>query len=190
MTVFLETNRLILRQFTDSEEDGALLLELDSDPAVMRYIGPFALGSIEAYRERMRTNWLPYYATHPARGFWAVIEKSTNQFIGWFLLRPSTDYRFAGEAGWTRPTDLEIGYRLRQTAWGRGLATEVATELVKMALNDPTVTCVVACALVPNQASTRVMEKVGMSHVREFALPGFTEPIVMYAVCREADKVV
>jgi [ribosomal protein S5]-alanine N-acetyltransferase len=185
MTVFLETDRLILRQFTDTEEDGALLLDLDSDPEVMRYIGPFALGGVEAYRERMRTNWLAYYTTHPARGFWAVIEKSTNQFIGWFLLRPSTDYRFAAAAGWTRPTDLELGYRLRQSAWGRGLATEVATELVKMALDDPEVTSVVACELVPNRASTRVMEKVGMSRVREFALLGFTEPIVMYAVCRE-----
>jgi [ribosomal protein S5]-alanine N-acetyltransferase len=190
MTVFLETDRLILRQFTDTEEDGALLLDLDSDPEVMRYIGPFALGGVEAYRERMRTNWLAYYTTHPARGFWAVIEKSTNQFIGWFLLRPSTDYRFAAAAGWTRPTDLELGYRLRQSAWGRGLATEVATELVKMALDDPEVTSVVACALVPNRASTRVMEKVGMSRVREFALPGFTEPIVMYAVCREGYEVV
>jgi [ribosomal protein S5]-alanine N-acetyltransferase len=185
MTVFIESDRLILRQFTDTEEDGALLFELDSDPAVMRYIGPFAQGSIEAYRERMRNNWLPYYTSHSARGFWAVIEKSTNQFVGWFLLRPAPDYLFATHAGWTRPTDIELGYRLRQSAWGRGIATEVARELARITLADPAVTSVVSCALVGNRASTRVMEKVGMSRVREFMLPGFTEPSVMYALCRE-----
>jgi RimJ/RimL family protein N-acetyltransferase len=185
MNIFLETERIILRQFSDTDADAELLLELDSDPAVMRYIGPFGLGSVEAYRERIRTVWMPYYASHQSHGFWAVIEKSTSQFLGWFLLRPSTDFRFATQAGWTRPTDIEIGYRLRQAAWGRGLATEVAAALVRLTLDDPTVTCVVACALVPNRASTRVMEKVGMSRVREFALPDFTDPCVMYAVCRE-----
>jgi RimJ/RimL family protein N-acetyltransferase len=182
MNVFLETERLLLRQLTDTDADGSLLLELDSDPEVMRYLGSSTLGSIEAYRERIRTAWLPYYAAHPARGIWAAIEKNTSQFIGWFFLRPSTDYRFAGEAEWTRPTDIEIGYRLRKAAWGRGLATEVARELVRIAFEDTTVTRVVACALMANRASTRVMEKVGMSRVREFKLPGFTEPCVMYAV--------
>jgi RimJ/RimL family protein N-acetyltransferase len=190
MTILLETDRLILRQFTDTDADGELLLELDSDPEVMRYIGPFGLGSVQAYRERIRTSWMVYYAAHPARGVWAVIEKSTNQFLGWFLLRPSTDYRLATHAGWTRPTNIEIGYRLRRAAWGRGLATEVATALVRLTLDDPAVTCVVSCAMVLNRASTRVMEKVGMSRVREFMLPGFTDPCVMYAVCREGCSVV
>ncbi len=190
MTIFLETERLILRQFTDTEEDGALLFELDSDPAVMRFVGPFGLGTVEAYRERVRTNWLRYYSEYSARGIWAAIEKSTKQFIGWFLLRPSTDYRFASEIGWTRPTDLELGYRLRQAAWGCGLATEVAKELVRSVIDDPSVTCVVAYALIANRGSTRVMEKVGMSRVREIVLPGFTEPGVLYALCREGCSVV
>jgi RimJ/RimL family protein N-acetyltransferase len=158
------------------------MFELDSDPAVMRYIGTSDLGNVEAYRERIRKVWLPYYAAHPARGLWALIEKSTNQFAGWFFLRPSPDFRFAAAAGWTRPSEIEIGYRLRQAAWGRGLATEVATQLVRIALEGPEVTSVVACALITNKASTRVMEKVGMSRVREFLLPGFSDPLVMYSI--------
>lgn len=185
MAIFLETDRLIHRQFTDTEDYGALLLDLDSDPAVMRYIGPFGLGNNEAYREWIRINWLPYYDSHPARGFWAVREKSTKQFAGWFLSRPSPDFRFASAAGWNRPTDIEIGYRLRQASWGRGPATEVAKRLVRLTLDDPLVTSVVSCALVTNRASTRVMEKAGMIRVREFRLPGFTEPCVMYAVRKE-----
>jgi RimJ/RimL family protein N-acetyltransferase len=59
---------------------------------------------------------------------------------------------------------------------------------VRLTLADPEVTCVVASALVPNRGSTRVMEKVGMSRVRECALPaaaGFTDPLVIYALCRD-----
>jgi len=180
----IETEHLRLRGFTDTEADARLLFEVDSDPEVMRFIGPFAMPTIEAYRERIRTVWLPYYASHPPRGWWALFEKATNEFAGWVFVRPATDYRFAAEAGWTRPTDLELGYRLRRAAWGRGLATEASALLVKLALADPDVTCVVSCALVPNRASTRVMEKVGLTRVRELAIPGFADPCVMYALCR------
>ena len=184
----LETERLRLRGFTDSDSDAKLLFELDSDPEVMRYIGPVGVSSIEAVHERMRTVWLPYYSAHPAHGFWAITDKATDQFAGWIFLRSATVYRYAAQAGWTRAGDLEIGYRLRREVWGRGLASEAAAELVRHALALPAVTCVVAAALVPNRASWRVMEKIGMSRVREFALPadaGFTDPMVTYALCRE-----
>lgn len=179
----LETARLRLRGFTDTDADARLLFELDSDPEVMRHIGPFGLPTVEAYRQRLRTFWLPYYAGHSTRGFWAAIEKATDQFLGWFFLRPATEYKFAAEAGWSRTSDLELGYRLRRAAWGRGLATEGAVALVRLALADPAVTCVVAAALVPNRGSTRVMEKAGLARVREFTAPGILDPLVMYALC-------
>jgi RimJ/RimL family protein N-acetyltransferase len=181
--IVLETERLTLRRFTDSTEDAELLFELDSDPEVMRYIGPFGLPSVEAYRARIGTVWLAQY-THPVRGCMAVTEKSSGQFCGWIFMRPATEYRFATEAGWTRNTDMELGYRLRRAVWGRGYATEVAIPVVQLTLADPTVTCVVAAALVPNRASTRVMEKAGLSRVREFSIAGYEDPLVMYAACR------
>ena len=181
---FLETERLRLRGFTDCDADLRLLFELDSDPEVMQYIGNFGLPTVEAYRERLRTVWLPYYTSHTTSGFWAITEKATDEFAGWVFTRRATDYKFAAEAGWTRATDLELGYRLRKAAWGRGLATEAAAEVVRRTLAELSVTCVVAAALVPNRASTRVMEKVGMKRVREFATPGYDAPSVTYACCR------
>jgi RimJ/RimL family protein N-acetyltransferase len=181
--VLLETERLVLRRFTDTDADAELLFELDSDPEVMRYIGPCGLPSAAAYRERIRTVWLPYYA-HPPRAFGAAFEKATGQFVGWFFLRSAPDYKFAKEAGWVRSSDLELGYRLRRTAWGRGLATEAATALVRTALANPEITAVVAAALVTNRASWRVMEKIGMTRVRDFTIAGFDDPLVMYAICR------
>jgi RimJ/RimL family protein N-acetyltransferase len=181
----LVTDRLRLRGFTDSDADAELLFELDSDPEVMRFIGPFRGPTVESYRERIRTVWLPYYAPYSTRGFWALHRRDDDRFVGWCFLRPATDYKFAAEAGWTRPSDLELGYRLCRAAWGRGLATEAAGLLVRRALAEPSITCIVAAALVANRGSTRVMEKIGLVRVREFAIPGYDDPSVMYALCRE-----
>ncbi len=180
MIVVLKTDRLILRQFADTEEDAGLLHELDSDPDVMRYIGPFGLPTVVAYRERLRTVWLPSYAK-PGRGILAVHEGPDGPFVGWIFLRPATESRFAAEAGWACSTDLEIGYRFHKAVWGRGLATEVATAIVRSALADPAVTAVVGATLATNRASARVLEKCGLTRVREFALPGFTDPAIAYA---------
>jgi RimJ/RimL family protein N-acetyltransferase len=167
------------------ETDAQLLFELDSDPEVMRYLGPFKLPNIDAYHDRLRTVWLPYYTTHQGEGFWAITERATDAFAGWIFLRSATEYKFATEAGFTRPSELELGYRLRRAAWGRGLAAEASHALIQHAFANPGVTAVVATALMPNRASTRVMEKVGMSLIREFATPGFDHASVVYALCRD-----
>lgn len=179
----LETERLTLRPFTDTDADAELAFELDSDPEVMRYIGPFALPTVAAYRERIRNVWLPQ-ATSPTRGVFAVFEKASGAFVGWVFLRPATLHRFAAEIGWNRTTDMELGYRYRRVAWGRGYATEAALPLVSAALADPSVTAVVATALVTNRGSWRVMEKLGMTHTRDVALAGYADPLVVYEIGR------
>ena len=181
--VLLETDRLRLRRFTDSDADAALLFDLDSDPEVMRYIGPNTVGSVAEYRERLRTIWLPQYG-EPPRGVWAVEERAGGGFVGWVMLRPSPLHRMAADLGWTRATDLEVGYRLRRAAWGRGYATECAAELVRRGLLDSAVTAVVAVALATNRASCRVLEKIGLSYERAVALPGYADPGAVYSLTR------
>jgi RimJ/RimL family protein N-acetyltransferase len=179
----LETERLLLRGFEGTDDDCRFLFELDSDPEVMRYLGPYRMPNVEAYRERFQTKWLPFY-TDPAHGFWAAIEEETGEFAGWFFLRPSNDYLYAKEAGWHRPTDLEVGYRLRRAVWGRGLATEASTLLVRRGLAEPDTTSIVSSTLVTNRRSWRVMEKVGMQRIREFTIPVCEDAAVMYAICK------
>ena len=182
MKVFLETSRLTLREFT--EDDAADLFALDGDPEVMRFIGPYALGDVEAYRERIRTLNIPYYASHPGFGVWAAVEKAGGAFLGWFILRHGLDCRFAAEAGF-RSGDVELGYRLRKTVWGMGYATEGSLALVDQAFKDPAVSAVVATVLNGNVASIRVMEKAGLRRVGEFPLPGYDQPSVKYALDRD-----
>ena len=182
MTPVLETDRLALRQFTDA--DAPLLFALDSDPEVMRYIGPqYALPDAAAYRDRIHTYFRPYYATGPDFGFWAAEEKATGAFVGWFHLRPALDYRFAREAGY-RAGEFDVGYRLVRAAWGKGYATEVTRALVRRGFAHPAVAAVVAVALVGNRASCRVLEKCGLRKVAEVPLPDFDMPGAKYAVTR------
>ena len=180
MTVFLETTRLRLRQFT--EADAPRLFALDGDSEVMRYCGPRPGADVAAYLHRLRTVHFAYYAASPSFGFWAVEALGSADFLGWFHLRPALDYRFAAEAGY-RAGDFDLGYRLIRTAWGKGFATEVSRVLIERAFAQPSVEAVVACALAANAASIRVMEKMGMKKARDCELPEFG-PAVTYRVYR------
>jgi RimJ/RimL family protein N-acetyltransferase len=177
--IFLETDRLVLRRF--GESDGSNLVELDGDPEVMRFIN----GGRATPREEIEREILPAFLGHYERyagfGFWAAIEKSTGRFLGWFHLRPAEEAP-AGE--------LELGYRLRKDAWGKGYATEGSRALIDKAFAELGVARVVASTMVVNVASRRVLEKAGLRFVRVFHQPwpdyieGEEEGDVEYALIR------
>jgi len=155
--VFLETDRLLLRRFTADDVDN--LVELDGDPDVMRFI----TGGRPTPREEIRDDVLPaflgYYRRFAGYGFWAAIEKSTGAFLGWFHLRPPEGHRL---------DDVELGYRLRKSAWGKGYATEASRALIRKAFTELGARRVYAETMAVNLASRRVMEKAGLRLVRSF----------------------
>ena len=160
MQVFLETKRLVLRRF--SADDADHLVELDADPDVMRFV----TGGVPTSREEIENEFLPaflgYYERYEGYGFWAVIEKATGEFLGWFHFRPRP-----GAA----PGEVELGYRLRKSAWGHGYATEGSRALVRKGFTELGVQRVTAEAMAVNTASRRVMEKAGLKLVRTFHQP-------------------
>jgi RimJ/RimL family protein N-acetyltransferase len=176
---FLETDRLVLRRFTADDAD--LLVELDNDPEVMRYIN----GGKPVSREEIVTDYLPaflsYYERFEGYGFWAASEKRTGRFVGWFHLRPGPD---------DPATEPELGYRLHRFAWGGGLATEGSRALIAKAFTDLGATRVHASTMAVNVGSRRVMEKAGLRYVRAFhgdwpvRIPGDEEGDVEYAIDR------
>jgi RimJ/RimL family protein N-acetyltransferase len=178
----METERLRLREFTEDDADNLLLL--DSDPEVMRYIGPVQFADAAAYLQLIRERFLPYYARNRG-GFWAAMEKASAAFLGWFHMRPALDYRFAREAAY-QPGDFDLGYRLQRSAWGQGYATEGSRTLIDLAFTTLGAKRVVSCALVGNLASIRVMEKAGLQRDGEFRIPGYDAPLVRYILA--ADK--
>ena len=114
-------------------------------------------------REEIASTVLPrfiaYYQDGLRYGFWAVVEKSTGDFLGWFHFRP----RASGS-----PDEPELGYRLRKSAWGKGYATEGSRALIHKGFTEQGVQRVIAETMVVNTRSRRVMEKCGLTLVRVF----------------------
>lgn len=157
MQIFLETERLVLRRVTMADVD--LLVELDSDPEVMRYLTGGSATPREVIEHDYVPHWLRYYDQYKGFGFWVAIEKATGRFLGWFHFRPP-----AGAAA----DVVELGYRLRRAAWGQGYATEGSRALITRGFTELGVRRVVASTYQDNLASRRVMEKVGLRLVRTF----------------------
>lgn len=178
--VHLTTDRLVLRRFTADDVDA--LVELDNDPAVMRYVN----GGVPVPRAEIVDETIPaflgYYERGDRYGFWAVEEVGDRRFLGWFHFRP-------GEGD--GPDEPELGYRLHTAAWGRGYATEIARALIDRGFAEQGVERVRAETMVVNVASRRVMEKVGMRHLRTFhadwpvRIEGDEHGDVEYAITRQ-----
>src|SRR5436305_2163123 len=125
MSVYLETERLIFRHLT--EDDLNNLVELDSDPEVLRYINGGTPTPRTVMQQEILPRFLSYYERCEGYGYWAAIEKSTGAFIGWFSLHP--------ELG-RSPDDIALGYRLRRPAWGKSYATEGARALIEKGFSE------------------------------------------------------
>ena len=157
MRVFLETGRLLLRRFTES--DVANLHDLDGDPEVMRFVNGGRPVSPDVISNETLPRFLRAYERFEGFGVWAAIERSTGEFVGWFEFYPRKD---------AVPEEVELGYRLRRSAWGKGYATEGSRALIRKGFTELGVQRVVAETMAVNGASRRVMEKAGLTYVRTF----------------------
>lgn len=162
MTDFVKSKRLVLRQFTAQGAD--LLNELDSDPAVMRYLtGGAPTLPPDVVRDEVIPRVLKTYERWGGRfGLFAAYEQDTEDFIGWFQLRRDPE----------GPDDeVELGYRLRRVAWGKGYATEGAQAMVDKGFSELGLNRIWGETMVSNVSSQRVMAKVGMSVVESIPTP-------------------
>jgi RimJ/RimL family protein N-acetyltransferase len=147
----LETARLILRRWR--EPDLAPFARLNCDPAVMEYM-PKLLTREEsdAFAARIEA----HFEAH-GFGLWAAELRAAAECIGFVGLSIP---RFA--ASFT--PCVEIGWRLAQAHWGRGLATEGARAVARYAFENLKLPELVSFTVPANARSRRVMEKLGMTH--------------------------
>jgi [ribosomal protein S5]-alanine N-acetyltransferase len=164
----LTTARLHLRPFT--ADDLEPIHAIYADPEVMRFVGHGAHRTIED-----TANALRIYGDVLARvgySFLAVVERESGALVGDGGLHP-----LGG-----RGPDVELGYTLARSAWGRGYATEIGQALVAHAFDVLGVDRVVAQVEPANHASRRVLEKLGMSE-RELRR-AYGRPHLLYALER------
>jgi len=148
---WLTTPRLALSEIT--LQHGNELYELDADPRVMRYIGNGQASTREQIDDVMRR--LPRaYALYPGLGTWRATRRDDGDFIGWFALKyiPHT-------------AEVEVGYRLRYGAWGKGYATEGARALVGHGFDTVGLERIVGVTHPDNAASQRVLLKAGLCDI-------------------------
>lgn len=146
----LSTPRLILRDFVI--DDWPAVYDYQRDPRYLRFydwtdraedeVRAFVQAFIDQQQQRPRTRYQL-----------AVTLRPDGRLIGNVGIRLAV----AGAA------EAEIGYELRPDEWGRGYATEAAREIVRFGFEELALRRITAWTVADNVASTRVLEKVGMS---------------------------
>ena len=148
--VIAETERLWLRTW-DHEDRAEFVLHLNT-AAVMRWLGGVqqeadytaAFDRIDSYQRKF------------GHTFWLVERKSDNALLGFCGLKR------VNSPGAPFPGEFEIGWRLREEAWGQGYAGEAAIASLDLAFGRYAAPHVVALTVENNRSSRKLMEKLGM----------------------------
>lgn len=168
----LTTERMRLEPLTAAHTD--LLVELDADPEVLRLVHGRALARDEVVGTFMPRRTRPD-ADARGLGFWVGWSRTDpTRWLGWWCLIPDGTDR--GSA--------ELGYRLRRTAWGHGLATEGGRALLAHAFGTAGLDRVWAETMTVNTGSRGVVRKLGLTERRirvdeeKRAIPGWEHGVV------------
>lgn len=156
--VYIETDRLLLRQYKQTDLDD--FIRLNSDPEVMRY---FLNTKTAAESEEMLLKLQDNLEAN-GYGVFAVEEKATQKFIGFIgFNRFEFDVDFAPA--------MEVLWRLLPEFWNKGYASEGAKACLHFAEDRLNLERVYAFTTLPNKASEQVMIKNGMTYVKNFNHP-------------------
>ena len=164
MHIVFETPRLILGQFT--EDDAELILHLNSDPDVVKYVHEPLLKTEEQAKKIIVDIILPQYKNNLGR--WATYTKSNNEFIGWCGLKYLADR-----------DEIDLGYRLKKSAWGKGFATEAAKHTLDHGFVKLKLEVIFGKSHTQNIASINILKKIGMQFKGNEIEDGC--PIVVYS---------
>lgn len=169
--IILETERLIIREHVLS--DAPFFFELNSNYNVVKYTGDVAFNNLEEAENIVRYVMNQYKQI--GYGRWLVAEKKTNNPIGWCGLKYHAD---------TKETD--IGYRLLESAWGKGYATESAKACIDYGFKHFHLNHIVGNAMKENTASIQVFKKLGMTYLNDTLIDNI--PSVTYELYKENFK--
>lgn len=136
---------------------------MDTDPDVHRYLGNILIHSLEEARDVV--GYIINQYKDYGIGRWAVIEKDTNEFVGWSGLKYEREVRDEMDY-------YDLGYRLKPKFWGKGIATESSLAALSYGFEKLELDTVYAGAHVDNIASNRVLQKLGMQNLEIFEYDG------------------
>jgi len=161
MDLELFTDRLRLNPLVDDDLD--LAVEMYTDPEVVKYV-------CDAMTEDEVRQEMPDSVKRGGNGgigIWCISDRKTGEKLGDTYLLPmpideeDTDFSLV-VMGQMPDADIEIGYFLKRSAWGRGYATEVCKRMLEFAFQELPLDEVVASVEEENLVSRRVLEKSGL----------------------------
>ncbi|MCZ4281848.1 GNAT family N-acetyltransferase [Kiloniella laminariae] len=166
-TPLIETDRLRLRYL--NEEDAPFILELLNDPAFIKYIVDKGVRTVDQARDYITTGPVASYRKN-GFGLYLTELKETGAPIGMcgLVRRPGLDYP-------------DIGYAFMPEHCAKGYATESAQAVLDYGRNELKLDKIVAIISPGNQASARVLEKIGLKFIYEFRLEGYDTDTCYYA---------
>lgn len=162
MEMNIETERLFLREILPTDELG--LFELDSNPNVHKYLGGKPVQNIEQIRTAIKMIRQQYIDNGIGRI--AIIDKKTNEFIGW------TGLKLVRETTNNHIDFYDLGYRLIEKYWGKGIATETTKATLKYAFENLEMNEIYGMCDLGNLSSANVLEKTGLTFIETFDLDG------------------
>ncbi len=157
-TMYIETERLIIRDFTASDVDD--FAHLVADEEVMRFSLKGPLSKEEA-KEYFQRRILGHYEEH-GFGVWAVLHRE--KLIGFAGLISQT----IDEEKW-----VELAYRFTPKFWGKGFATEAAMAICQYAFETLGLKQLISIIDPKNTPSIKLASRVGMNFWKEAVFHGF-----------------
>jgi RimJ/RimL family protein N-acetyltransferase len=150
--VIVETERLRLREWDD--EDEARFHAIMNTPTVMRWLGGLqSPGEWNAGYQRLRT-----YQRQFGHTFWIIERRADGEILGFCGLKRANAPGAGPVTG-----EFEIGWRLREDAWGQGIAKEAAIASLDLAFERFGAPRVIAMTAYRNQPSQQLMVRLGMT---------------------------
>ena len=154
----ITTNRFIIRPLAAADSSG--IFELDSNPKVHTFLGKNPIKTLAEAENVIQLIQQQYKDLGIGR--WAIIEKSTGSFVGW------TGFKYITQPINGKANYYDLGYRLIERYWGKGIATETAKACLQYAFENLTLTEVCGICEVENTASRNVLQKCGMKLLSTF----------------------
>lgn len=166
MAIIIETERLVLKEL--ETDDAEFIFRLLNSPGWLKYIGTRNINSLEDAGSYITNKLVQGYKDN-GFGFYLAQIKSTNEKTGMcgLVKREGLD-------------NIDIGFAFLPEYEGKGYAFEAASAVMDYAKDTLKIKQIAAITLPYNTGSIKVLEKLGMSFVKNIKLPNDSDELMLY----------
>lgn len=172
----IETDRLVLRplQLDDAKDLESvfcndIVMEFSTGTKTPEWTRNFCREAVE--------DWYPAWGYGP----YCVTDRPSGAVIGYCGL-------YQEDHPYCTHDSPELGYRLAQKWWGKGIATEAARAVISYSFATLQFRKIIALVDPAHTASVHVLEKIGMKRTGSVMLEGYDHPDYLFEIQRPADQ--